>query len=145
MLMPVLELKGLTKQFGGLVAVRDLDLTIEKEEIFGLIGPNGAGKTTVFNMIMGSFPPSKGRIIFKGKEITGQKTHLIVRHGIARSFQRTVLFGEMTVLENIFIGLYSISKAGILSSLFKTRLIKKEKKGLWIRLKRFQILWDLHP
>jgi branched-chain amino acid transport system ATP-binding protein len=128
--MPLLELKGLTKRFGGLVAVKNLDLSIERGEIFGLIGPNGAGKTTVFNIIMGSFSPSEGKVIFKGKEITGQKPHLIVKQGLARSFQRTLLFGEMTVLENILIPLYSISNTGFLSPFFKPKLLKKEKEKL---------------
>jgi len=128
--MPLLELKGLTKRFGGLMAVKNLDLSIERGEIFGLIGPNGAGKTTVFNIIMGSFSPSEGKVIFKGKEITGQKPHLIVKQGLARSFQRTLLFGEMTVLENILIPLYSISNTGFLSPFFKPKLLKKEKEKL---------------
>lgn len=79
--MPLLELQKLTKCFGGLTAVNELDLSIEKGEIVGLIGPNGAGKTTVFNTISGVFRPTRGRVLFKGKDITGLKPHSVVRRG----------------------------------------------------------------
>ena len=102
--MPLLEVKGLTKYFGGLTAVNTLDFSVKKGEIVGLIGPNGAGKTTVFNLIMGTYPPSKGKILFKGKDITGQKSHTIVSRGLVRSFQKTILFGEMTVQDNLLLG-----------------------------------------
>ncbi len=126
--MMLLELKGLTKRFGGLVAVDNLNLSIKKGEIFGMIGPNGAGKTTVFNMIMGSILPTNGKVIFKGKDITGQKPHFIVKQGLSRSFQQTILFGEMTVLENILIGLYSISRHDLFKYFLNKDAIKKEKE-----------------
>jgi branched-chain amino acid transport system ATP-binding protein len=128
--MPLLEVEGLTKRFGGLIAVNDLDLSVEKGEIVGLIGPNGAGKTTVFNMIMGTYPPNKGKVIFKGKDITGQKSHSIVSHGLVRSFQRTILFSEMTVLQNILLGFHLISEIHFWDSLFNASSARNRQKQL---------------
>ena len=128
--MPLLEVKGLTKYFGGLTAVNTLDLSVEKGEIVGLIGPNGAGKTTVFNLIMGTYSPNKGKVVFKGKEITGQKSHVIVRQGLVRSFQRTVLFSEMTVLQNILLGFHLISETRFWNSLFNGRTTRIGQKRL---------------
>jgi branched-chain amino acid transport system ATP-binding protein len=96
-----LETKGLTKQFGGLAAVSQLDMYVNEGEILGLIGPNGAGKTTVFNLITGVFPPSKGRVVFDGTEITHKKPHQVATMGIGRTFQLNPLLGDFTVLENI--------------------------------------------
>jgi branched-chain amino acid transport system ATP-binding protein len=128
--MSLLEVKGLTKYFGGLTAVNTLDFSVEKGEIVGLIGPNGAGKTTVFNLIMGTYSPNKGKIVFKGKEITGQKSHTIVSRGLVRSFQRTVLFSEMTVLQNILLGFHLISETRFWSSLFNGRATRIRQKRL---------------
>ena len=129
--MPLLEVKGLIKYFGGLTAVSDLDLSVEKGEIVGLIGPNGAGKSTVFNIIMGTYSPSRGKIIFKGKEITGQKPYTIVGHGLVRSFQRTALFGDLTVLQNIFLGFHLVSGTRFWDSLFNTRSTRKRQNSLF--------------
>jgi branched-chain amino acid transport system ATP-binding protein len=128
--MPLFEVKGLTKHFGGLTAVNNLDLSVEKGEIIGLIGPNGAGKTTVFNMVMGTYSPSGGQVIFGGKDITGQKSYAIVRHGLARSFQRTILFSEMTVLQNILLGFHLVSETRFLNSLFNSRCVQKKRTQL---------------
>jgi branched-chain amino acid transport system ATP-binding protein len=128
--MPLLEVKGLTKHFGGLIAVSGLDLSVEKGEIVGLIGPNGAGKTTVFNMIMGTYSPTKGKVLFKGKDITGHKSHSIVSYGLVRSFQRTTLFSEMTVLQNILLGFHLISEIRFWDSLFNARSTREKQKQL---------------
>ena len=88
--MPLLELQKLTKTFGGVTAVNEFDLTIEKGQIVGLIGPNGAGKTTVFNMITGTFHPTRGKVIFTGMDITGLKTYDVVELGLTRSYQQTL-------------------------------------------------------
>ncbi len=129
--MPLLELKGLTKHFGGLTAVNSLDLSVGKGEIVGLIGPNGAGKTTVFNLIMGTHSPNKGKVVFKGTEITGQKPHTIVSQGLVRSFQRTVLFSELTVLQNILLGFHLISETRFWSSLFNRRVTRIRQQELF--------------
>jgi branched-chain amino acid transport system ATP-binding protein len=97
----MLEVKSLTKNFGGLAAVRDLSFKVEKGQIFGLIGPNGAGKTTVFNMINGFYPPTSGEVIYKGEPITGLKPNVVCKKGIARTFQVVKPLSRMTVLENV--------------------------------------------
>lgn len=91
-------------RFGGLTAVSELSIEIGKNEIVGLIGPNGAGKTTAFNVITGMYNPTSGRVLYRGKEITGFKPHSITERGIARTFQNIRLFKEMTVLENVLVG-----------------------------------------
>jgi len=96
----LIEGKGITKRFGGLVALKDVDFYIDKDEIVGLIGPNGAGKTTLFNVISGTFPPTSGIIRFEGMETTHLKAHQICRLGIARTFQTPKPFPNMTVYEN---------------------------------------------
>ncbi len=102
--MPLLEVKGLTKHFGGLAAVSDLDFQVAEKEIFGLIGHNGAGKTTAFNLITGVYRPTSGQVFFRGREITNDSTHAIARQGLVRTFQATNLFKEMTVRENLMVG-----------------------------------------
>ncbi|MBA7610540.1 Lipopolysaccharide export system ATP-binding protein LptB [subsurface metagenome] len=88
----ILEVKKLSKYFGGLAAVNEVDLSVSESEILGLIGPNGAGKTTLFNAISGYFPPTSGQVIFDGKDITGLKAHEVARLGISRTFQASTLF-----------------------------------------------------
>jgi branched-chain amino acid transport system ATP-binding protein len=102
--MTVLEVKNATKRFGSLVAVRDVSLTVPKGELRAVIGPNGAGKTTFFNLISGFFPPSSGTIEFEGRDITQLAAHKRVALGIARTFQITEIFPELTVYENVRIG-----------------------------------------
>ena len=102
--MPILEGAGLTKRFGGLTAVSDVDFDVEQGEIAGLIGPNGAGKTTLFNLISGALVPKPGTISFKGERITGLKPHQICRKGVARTFQSVKVFPNMPVLENVLLG-----------------------------------------
>lgn len=100
----LLEIIRVTKNFGGLAAVEDVSLKIDKKGIIGLIGPNGAGKTTLFNIVTGVFKPDKGKIIFNGEDITGLKSFEISRKGICRTFQLSRPFGNMTVLENVMVG-----------------------------------------
>ncbi len=106
-MMALLEIKNVNKSFGGLMAVINFDLTIEKGEIVGLIGPNGAGKSTVFNLITGVYPVNSGEILFKGKNIVNQKPHEICLKGIGRAFQVVKPFSDMTVLENTMVGAFS--------------------------------------
>jgi branched-chain amino acid transport system ATP-binding protein len=100
----LLEVTGISKRFGGLQAVHDLSLTVRDGEILGLIGPNGAGKSTVFNLINGVYPPDQGRIVFKGRDITGEPPYRIARHGLARTHQIVQPLMGMTVLENCTVG-----------------------------------------
>ena len=100
----MLTAAGVTKTFGGLTAVDDVDFEIDEEEIVGLIGPNGAGKTTLFNAITGVFPPEHGSITFDGTELVGHNPHEIAKLGVARTFQTARTFNESTVLENVVVG-----------------------------------------
>lgn len=109
--MVLLEIKDLTKNFGGLTALDNLSFHLEKGEILGVIGPNGAGKTTLFNVVTGFYRPDEGAIFFNGEEITGLKPHQIAKRGMARTFQITQLFPNLTVLENVKIGAYSRFKS----------------------------------
>ncbi len=105
--MSLLELSGLTKSFGGLLAVSNFDLGVEAGEIVGLIGPNGAGKTTVFHLIAGFHPPTAGDIRFKGASIVGSKPHAICRLGLTRTFQIVQPFAGLTVMENVMVGAFN--------------------------------------
>jgi branched-chain amino acid transport system ATP-binding protein len=105
--MAMLKVEKINKRFGGLIAVQDFNLQLEEKEIIGLIGPNGAGKTTVFNMIAGFYRPDSGRIAFKGLDLTGMRPYKICSLGIARTFQVTKPFGDITVLENIMVGSFA--------------------------------------
>jgi branched-chain amino acid transport system ATP-binding protein len=105
--MGILEVRDLSKRFGGLVANNRIDMTVEEEEIIGLIGPNGAGKTTLFNCIAGFFPPSGGKIFFSGEDVTNDAPEVRCHKGIARTFQVVRVFKEMTVLENVMVGAFS--------------------------------------
>jgi branched-chain amino acid transport system ATP-binding protein len=131
--LPLLEIRNLGKRFGGLAAVSELDLTIGRGEIFGLIGPNGAGKTTVLNMLGGTLFPSRGKIIFKGEDITRFPPHRRTQRGIARVFQGNVLFSSFMVLENVVAGFHLHFKMGLAeifskmaSNSSKERALQKE-------------------
>src|SRR5690554_3171932 len=99
--MAILEVSHCTKRFGGLVAVKDLNISVEKDDLYGLIGPNGAGKTTIFNLITGVYTPDEGTIKLDGEEVQGRKPSKIAKVGISRTFQNIRLFQSMTVLENV--------------------------------------------
>ncbi len=104
--MPILEGQGVTKFFGGLAAVSNVDFHVDQGEIVGLIGPNGAGKTTLFNLISAAFPISSGEIRFKGQKLNGLKPHQICKLGVARTFQETKVFANMPVLQNVLVGAF---------------------------------------
>ena len=109
--MALLELEGVTKRFGGLVANADITFRVEEGEILGLIGPNGAGKTTLFNCIAGTYPVTSGTIRFEGRDITHLKAHQVARLGLARTFQTFVATSDLTVLENVMVGCFSRTKS----------------------------------
>jgi branched-chain amino acid transport system ATP-binding protein len=104
---PLLELDGVSRQFGGLMAVSDVSFSVHRGEIFGLIGPNGAGKTTIFNLVNGYFPPTKGRIRFKGNRIDWLKPHEICHRGLARTFQVVKPLARLSVLENVMVSAFA--------------------------------------
>jgi branched-chain amino acid transport system ATP-binding protein len=111
----LLDVQHLTMRFGGLLAVHDLSFTARRREITAIIGPNGAGKTTLFNLLTGTFPPSSGRIVFDGKEITGTPAHRVAHLGLARSYQRTSVFPAFSLFDNVWVSAFSTSnkKTGI--------------------------------
>jgi len=127
---PLLEVKGVTKHFGGLKALNKVDLAIQQGEIIGLIGPNGAGKTTFFNCITGLVTPDEGEIIFKGIKINGLRPYEITRHGITRTFQNSRLFAEMSALENVMVGGFCRTKSGIIDAILRTRRMIEEERRL---------------
>ncbi len=116
------------KEFGGLLAVNDLDFTIPQRSIVSLIGPNGAGKTTFFNMLTGLYKPTAGAVIFDGQDLTGKPPHAITKAGIGRTFQNIRLFPQMTALENVLVGMHSRLKGGILGSILGTPRVRREER-----------------
>jgi len=131
--MGILELHGLTKTFGGLTAVGDVNFNVEKDSISGLIGPNGAGKTTIFNLITGVYKVTSGKIIFDGKDITNKEPYLIAESGITRTFQNIRLFNNATVLDNIKIAFTLQVKYGLGEALFRTRKYHNVEDDLEIK------------
>jgi branched-chain amino acid transport system ATP-binding protein len=125
---PVMSLKNVTIQFGGVKALNDVSFDINKQEILGLIGPNGAGKTTVFNVVTGVYQISSGVIDFQGKSLAGVKRYKITRGGIARTFQNIRLWGDMTSLENVVTATDTHKKSGLLSGLFGMPISRREEK-----------------
>jgi branched-chain amino acid transport system ATP-binding protein len=113
----ILEVERLSRRFGGLAAVDDLSFAIEAGEIRGLIGPNGAGKTTTFNVISGFNPPSSGRVLFEGRDVSGLRTSRIAELGLVRTFQQTTLFQELPVLDNVLIGCHLQARGSLLATL----------------------------
>lgn len=124
----LLEIAGLTKAFGGLIAVKDFSLTLEPGALTGLIGPNGAGKTTVFNLITGMIAPSGGSIIFSGRPITGMKPYQIYRLGIGRTFQNIRLFKELSVLDNVRVAYHHRGNTSVFDAIIRTPRFYSEEK-----------------
>jgi branched-chain amino acid transport system ATP-binding protein len=123
----LLEIRELTKHFGGLAAVSQFDMFVNEGEIVGLIGPNGAGKTTVFNLITGVYPPTGGKVIYDGKEITGKKPHKVAGLGIGRTFQLNPLFAEFTVLQNVSASFHLHPRSSLLDIYFNTATYRRNE------------------
>lgn len=126
--MPLLQVEKMTHRFGGLRAVRDYDLTIERGQVRGLIGPNGAGKTTIFNLITGIYKPTEGRVLFDGKETVRLKPHEIAAMGLGRTFQNMRLWRHMTVLEHVKLARYSKLSYGLAGAFFGTGKRRREEE-----------------
>ena len=124
----MLEIRNLTKKFGGLTAVHDVSVTFEAGHINAIIGPNGAGKTTFFNLVAGTHAPSSGQILLKGQDVAGQRADQIARLGVARTFQATSLFDRATVLDNLIVGHRLRTKSGLADVLFNSRRLREEEK-----------------
>ncbi|HKH31400.1 MAG TPA: ABC transporter ATP-binding protein [Gaiellaceae bacterium] len=125
---PILVADEVRKEFGGLVAVNDVDFTIPTRSIVSLIGPNGAGKTTFFNMLTGVYTPTSGKIVFDGREVTDKPPHAITELGVGRTFQNIRLFEQMTALENVLVGMHARLKGGILGSIFGVPRVRREER-----------------
>jgi len=125
--MPLLEAKGVTKKFGGLVAVNNLDFTMEPKSIVSVIGPNGAGKTTFFNCIAGFYPITEGSITFNGLPIHNLRSDKISRLGISRTYQNIRLFANMTTIENVLVGEHQHLRKGWIAAVFNTRGVREEE------------------
>src|ERR1700704_101252 len=124
----VLVATQLRKEFGGLVAVNDVDFAVPRGKIVSLIGPNGAGKTTFFNMLTGVYKPTGGTITFLGEDVTGKPPHAITARGIGRTFQNIRLFQNMTALENVLVGMHSRLRANLFNSILRTPGVRREER-----------------
>jgi branched-chain amino acid transport system ATP-binding protein len=125
----LLNTDRLRKEFGGLVAVDDVDFTVPSNSIVSLIGPNGAGKTTFFNMLTGVYKPTEGRVIFAGEDMTGKPPHAFTERGIGRTFQNIRLFQNMTALENVLVGMHVRLKGNLFEALVHTPRVRREEKA----------------
>jgi len=119
--MTLLTLEHVTRRFGGLIAVNDVDLKVEPGAVTAIIGPNGAGKTTLFHLVSGFQMPDAGRIMFEGNDITGAPPHKIAAHGLVRTFQLVQLFGDLTVIENVKVGCHLHTRGGALTALLRPK------------------------
>ena len=128
--MALLEVKNLGISFGGLRAVDNFSLKIEKGQLYGLIGPNGAGKTTIFNLLTGVYKPTDGSFMFDGEELAGKSAIDINKKGIARTFQNIRLFGNMSVLDNVKVGLHNSESPNLFDSIFRTPKYRKEEQNI---------------
>ena len=141
--MAMLDVKNLSISFGGLKAVDDFSITIEKGQLYGLIGPNGAGKTTIFNLLTGVYKPDGGRILLDGKDITGHKAIQINQAGIARTFQNIRLFKELSVLDNVKVGLHNHHKYSTLSGILRLPSYYKVEQEMDERAMELLKVFDL--
>ena len=124
----ILVTRRLRKEFGGLLAVDDIDFTIPRDSTISLIGPNGAGKTTFFNMLTGVYKPTSGQVVLDGEDITGLPPHAITERGAGRTFQNIRLFQQMSALENVLVGMHARLKGGILASILRTPRLRREEE-----------------
>jgi branched-chain amino acid transport system ATP-binding protein len=124
-----LDIEHLTMQFGGVVAVNDVTMSVKQGEIHGLIGPNGSGKTTIFNVVSGYYKATSGKVSFEGKTVTGLPAHQITALGFARTFQNLRLFASMTVLDNVLVGMGHHSKTALWQEFFSPAAIQREEKA----------------
>lgn len=129
----VLRVAGISKRFGGLQALSDVGLTIERGQVYGLIGPNGAGKTTFFNVITGLYTPDAGSFELAGQPYEPRAVHLVAKAGIARTFQNIRLFAEMTALENVMVGRHIRTHSGLLGAIFRSARFKAEEAAIRAR------------
>jgi branched-chain amino acid transport system ATP-binding protein len=126
----ILEVRGVSKRFGGVQALADVSFSIRAGEIYGLIGPNGAGKTTLFNVLTGIYPPDAGEIFFEGRSLAGLSPDRVAAAGIARTFQNIRLFANLSALENVMIGRHVRTRAGVLGAILRTAPVQAEEAAI---------------
>lgn len=122
----LLKVENATMRFGGLVALNDVSFSLEKGSVLAVIGPNGAGKSTLFNVVTGVYRPTSGRVTFDGSDITNKPSYEVVERGIARTFQSSRLFSDLSVLDNIIIGMHTRTKTGVIDALFRPGASRRE-------------------
>jgi branched-chain amino acid transport system ATP-binding protein len=141
--MALLETKNITKRFGGLTAVDRMNFSLEKGQMVSIIGPNGAGKTTFFNTLTGLYRPEEGQILYAGREINGRRPDQIAEMGITRTFQNIRLFGSMTVVENILVGMHYRLKQTAVGALLRSRTFKSEEEEVHRRAQEWMTFTGL--
>ena len=129
----ILSMQGISKRFGGLHALSDVSLTIERGDIYGVIGPNGAGKSTLFNVLTGLYQPDEGTFVFNGEPLQVEKPHQVAERGIARTFQNIRLFHNMTALENVMVGRHVRSRAGVIGAVLRGKKTRAEEASIETR------------
>jgi branched-chain amino acid transport system ATP-binding protein len=139
----ILEIRSMTRRFGGLVAVNQVSFSVQENEIFGLIGPNGAGKTTLFNIITGLLPPTSGQLIYAGDAIAKLRPHQIAARGIARTFQNLRLFGNLSALENVAIARHVHSRAGLVQGVLGFPQARSEERQTFRKARELLALMGL--
>ena len=140
--LPLLRASGLTRRFGGVVALEDLDLAVQRGEILGLIGPNGSGKTTFFNVVTGIYPASAGRVEFEGQDITRSSPQQVYRAGIARTFQRSRLCLPLSIFDNIMVGNHARLDHGLVFNLFRRRAFRAQFEANYAAARELVVLFD---
>ncbi len=130
MMDTILDVSGVSKRFGGLQALSDVGIRIERGQVYGLIGPNGAGKTTFFNVLTGLYTPDSGRFVLAGQPYTPTAVHEVAKAGIARTFQNIRLFADMSALENVMVGRHVRTQSGLLGAIFRTRGFQAEEQAI---------------
>lgn len=128
--MALLRVDTVTRRFGGLEALKEVSFSLQERQIKALIGPNGAGKTTMFNLIAGSDRPTSGRILLRDEDITGRRAHQVCRLGVGRTFQHSLVFNDMSVLDNIRVGRYTKTRSGILPAVLRLPRYRREEKAV---------------
>jgi ABC-type branched-subunit amino acid transport system ATPase component len=128
----IMEIDRLRKEFGGLVALDDVSFLVHERQILALIGPNGAGKTTLLNIVAGTFPATEGRVLFRGKLLSGRPPHERVRLGIVRTFQQALTFGAMTALENVMVGCHLRSQSELVDAALRLPRARREEEDIYL-------------
>lgn len=140
----MLQVEGLTKNFGGLTAVGAVSMEVRFGELVGLIGPNGAGKTTLFNLLTGFLRPSAGKVMFEGRDITGRRPHSIASKGVIRSFQQDNVFADLTVLENVILAFHLKCGVAPWATVLNTRGCRRKEQSLRMRAQEILELTGIH-